>query len=155
MQEKLQRTPLYNGSILLVLALGMILANALGLGSKLFKKTRTAVTLSGAIFALMLILTALLTNWTGILAFAFYFVMGLSLGVILATVELMVLTPLPTPQLAQGNGWIVSSMQAGYGVAAAVVPLICLKAGITISACLLAGLVFLAIGSFLLFQKHN
>ncbi len=154
-QENLHKTPLYNGMILLVIALGMILANTLGLSSKLFKEIRYAVMASGSAFALMLVLTALLTDWTGILAFGFYFIMGISLGIILATVELMVLTPLPTQQLAQGNGWIVSSMQAGYGLASALIPWLFLRTGITMAACILAGLVYLALGSFFIFQKRK
>jgi predicted MFS family arabinose efflux permease len=138
----------------MVLSLGMILANALGIGSKLFKKIQIAVLTSGAIFALMLILTAMLTNWTGLLAFVFYFVMGLALGIILATIELMVLNPLPTNLLAQGNGWIVSSMQAGYGIGSFIIPILYLKAGVNFSAYFLSFLVLLVIGIFMLFRKN-
>ena len=154
-QEVIKKSPLYNSAILAVLALGMILANALGIGSKFFKNTKTAVLASGSLFALILILLVLATNWTGISAFICYFLMGLALGIFISTIELMVLNPLPTSMLAQGNGWIVTSMQAGYGLGSFLAPLLFLHLGATKTGLFLSLIVFVVVIPFLLFQKKS
>ncbi|OGY41594.1 MAG: hypothetical protein A2Y82_01225 [Candidatus Buchananbacteria bacterium RBG_13_36_9] len=152
-QEHLAKSPLFNGSILLTISLGMIISNAAGIGSRLFQKTKTAVWASGAAFAGFLLLLAATTNWINPLAFILYLLMGIVLGIFLSTLELMVLNPLPTSMLAQGNGWIISSMQAGYGLGSFLVPILYLQLGITKTSLSLALMVIIMIAIYLFFNK--
>lgn len=152
-QEYLAKSPLFNGSILLTISLGMIISNATGIGSRLFQKTETAVWVSSAAFAGFLLLLAAMTNWINPLAFILYLLMGIVLGIFLSTLELMVLNPLPTSMLAQGNGWIISSMQAGYGFGSFLVPILYLRLGITRTAFSLALMVIMMIIIYL-FSKN-
>ncbi|MCX6743731.1 MAG: MFS transporter [Candidatus Parcubacteria bacterium] len=152
-QEHLAKSPLFNGSILLTISLGMVISTATGIGSRLFLKIETAVWVSSTIFAAIILLLAFLTNWINPLAFILYLLMGIALGIFLSTLELMVLNPLPTALLAQGNGWIVGSMQAGYGLSSFLVPILYLQLGITKTSLSLALMVILMIAIYLFFNK--
>lgn len=152
-QETLGKSAMFNGLILLAISLAMVIATGAKVGSLLFPKLDTAVWASGLMIGISIFCLAAFTNWINIPAFACYAALGLALGIIFSTLELMVLTPLPTSLLAQGNGWIVSSMQAGYGAASFLIPLLYLKLGLNVSAYLMAGLVFAVIPIFLVFRK--
>ncbi len=154
-QETLTKSAMFNGLILSVISLAMILANVLGIGSRLFRKTETAVLASGALIALSLICLATFSNWINITAFVFYFIFGLGLGIFISTIELMVLNPLPTSMLAQGNGWIVTSMQAGYGLGSFIAPLLFLQLKVNITAGVFAGMVLFTIFLFLVAKKRK
>jgi MFS transporter, DHA1 family, multidrug resistance protein len=150
-QDVLKKTAVFNGFILSVVALAMVITNVTGLGSRLFPKKSVAVTVSGILIAIILVCLPT-TNWTGPLAFILYFLFGVGVGVFVSTIELMALSPLPTAVLAQGNGWLLASMQAGYGIGAAVVPILFLKVGVGGSCLILAVIIMIAVVPFLLAQ---
>lgn len=154
-QENQQLSPLFNSGIMVVISLGMVLANALGIGSKLFKELKNAVIASGALIAASLVVLSTLTSWSNVPAFVVYFLFGMFLGIFIASIELMALDPLPTGLLAQGNGCVVASMQAGHGLASFLIPLGFASFGTATSAYVLASLVISILIAFLIFGRKK
>lgn len=127
-QENLGKSPLFNGLLLSIVALGVLVANATGLGSRLLKNITVAAWGSAAAIAISLI-TLNFTNWISPLACVNYFVFGIFLGIAMSSVELMILKPLPISVLALGNGLVVTSMHTGYGLVSSVIPALYLHFG--------------------------
>ncbi len=153
-QEFLGKSPLFNSALLVMVALGMVIQNGIGIGSRLVKNLKLATWGSAALFAVILILIPLVTNWINPLAFILFFFVGITLGVSLSTIELMTLENLPTKNLALGNGLVVTCMQAGYAVGSGVIPVLYLSFGpqtaYLMACCIIATIVIYAI-----FGKKN
>jgi MFS family permease len=147
-QEHQGRSALFNSAILSVVALSMITANAIGLGSRLFRKLEHAVVAAGLLVAAGLVALSTLNAWTDPLAFILYAVLGLGVGVFYATVELMALDPLPSGLMAQGNGWVVTSMECGYALSSFVIPLLFAALGTAATAYSLSGSLLFSLGLF-------
>ncbi|MBI4992309.1 MAG: MFS transporter [Candidatus Harrisonbacteria bacterium] len=123
-QETLNKSPLFNGLILTVIAIGILVTNALGLGSKLFRDIKSAAWGSGIVLAVLMSAISLLTNWVNPTAFVVYLLIGATLGISMSTIELMILQSVPTSRLALANGILIALMQAGYALASGTIPLL-------------------------------
>lgn len=121
-QGTLGKSPLFNGLLLTVIAFGILLTNLFGLGSRFFKETKTAAWGSTIAIAILLSAVNLITNWTNPLAFLTYLLIGISLGIAMSTIELMILESVPSTKLALANGLAIAFMQAGYAFASGTVP---------------------------------
>jgi len=150
-QEHLGKSALFNGIILAIIALGVLIANAIGIGSRFVKNLKVAAWGSAGAIAITLI-TLNFTNWVNAAAFINYFVLGIFLGISLSTVELMILKPLPISILALANGLVVTSMQSGYGLISSVIPFLYLNFGTKTTYFLSAALVLVII-IYLSWQK--
>jgi len=150
-QEHLGKSALFNGIILAIIALGVLLANVIGIGSRFVKNLKVAAWGSAGAIAITLI-TLNFTNWVNAPAFINYFVLGIFLGISLSTVELMILKPLPISMLALGNGLVVTSMQSGYGLVSSVIPFLYFNFG-TKTTYFLSSALILVIIIYLAWQK--
>lgn len=149
LQDHLGKSPIYNGLVLSVIAAGMLFSNAIGLGSKLIKNTQVAAWGSAMAFAATMILLSF-TDWTGLIAWVVYGLMGIFLGVTLSTVELMTLMPLKTENLSVGNGIVIAAMQTGFAISA-LTPILYARLG-TNSVYVLSALIVGTLVSFVLAQ---
>ena len=155
-QEHLGKSALFNGFLLAIVALGVLAANAIGIGSRFVKNLQLAGWGSAAAIALTLI-TLNFTNWISPAACLNYFIFGIFLGISLSSVELMILKPLPISMLALGNGLVVTSMHSGYGLVSSVIPILYFNFGTQTTYFLAATLLFVIIifASFQKLQKRS
>lgn len=152
-QEHLGKSPMFNGFLLAIVALGVLASNAIGIGSRLIKNLSVAAWGSAGAIAITLI-TLNLTTWVSPAAFINYFIFGIFLGISLSTVELMILKPLPLSVLALGNGLVVTSMHSGYGLVSSVIPLLYLLFG-TKTTYFLSALLLFIILIYIAFHKKQ
>ena len=152
-QEHLGKSPIFNGIILSVVAVGVLAANAIGIGSRFVKNLKVAAWGSAGAIAITLI-TLNLTNWISPAAFLNYFVFGIFLGISLSTVELTILKPLPISVLALANGIVVTSMHSGYGLVSSVIPVLYMHFG-TKTTYFLSAILLSVILIFVSFQRQQ
>lgn len=123
-QNKLNLSPMVSGVLLTIIAVGIFTSNAAGIGSRLFSDVRQGAWTSATVFALCMAGLIILPSLVGIFAYPIYFLMGISLGIVLSTAELMVLESAPLSKIAMVNGMAIAMMQAGYGLASGIMPMI-------------------------------